>query len=837
MRHSKKFTSRFNPLCRTLVALASLQALCGAAHALDMIYTGEESMLQELPAWVSAPSRGLFAGTTDAPVASQNTVIVNYQPDATSPNPTYVFGGMSEAGSVQKNMVLIRNGQVEAGVYGGYSNSGDVSYNHVEIYNGSANTVYGGYSLSGHVTDNRVVIHEDFSQSGGPGRMYGGYSEGGDVLRNTLVLYGGTGMEAAWLYAGQTGAGGNVMDNHLVMNDGYVDTLQGGYASGSGVASGNSVTVNGGKVTAVFGGVSTGGQAKDNVVNFRGGVLNEGFMAGGRSDYSDAVGNTINLESGTVRGIMYGGITYGQGSASGNTVNIGGDVVLETFPMMGMTMDPQVYAGLSSTGDATHNTINLSGNPVLEHAVLYGGLSYGGDDFTGNTLNVNGFQGTVKGIVNFENYNFFLPASLRNGDSVLTVIDPVDISNTHIRVTGIEAGALYGYGDTFTLIDAQGGLTGGDEADVLYTYDDASGLLKSRALMSSNGLLLRDVPQGVAFLYDVELAATPEILQATVVSMPRLNPQTKSFSEGRLAGLAFAAQGSELIATQGIGSALASTQRQTEAGWSAFGAIEASGSRYNSGSYVNVNGASLLVGAARRVPVSAQSAMTWGLFMEGGMGNYDSHNSFTNAASVKGEGDTKYYGVGALMHYDAGKTFYVDGSLRVGRSDTDYDSSDLLDGFGQGASFNSRSTYYGAHIGIGKVFDLSEATRLDVYSKYLWTHQGSDSVNILGDEVRFDSSDSQRWRNGLRVMYAVSPQTDLYAGAAYEYEFDGKSSASIYGYRLDEPSIKGGTGVFELGFSSAVPDISDGLSVSFKLQGYVGKREGAGATLQLHYLF
>src|SRR3546814_15901047 len=62
----------------------------------------------------------------------------------------------------------------------------------------------------------------------------------------------------------------------------------------------------------------------------------------------------------------------------------------------------------------------------------------------------------------------------------------------------------------------------------------------------------------------------------------------------------------------------------------AFGAMSGGTSRYNTGSHVDVDGTSLLLGVAKQVAMNAGGAgnLTLGAFFEGGWGNYDSYNDF-----------------------------------------------------------------------------------------------------------------------------------------------------------------------------------------------------------------
>ncbi|MDR3213389.1 MAG: autotransporter outer membrane beta-barrel domain-containing protein, partial [Azoarcus sp.] len=100
----------------------------------------------------------------------------------------------------------------------------------------------------------------------------------------------------------------------------------------------------------------------------------------------------------------------------------------------------------------------------------------------------------------------------------------------------------------------------------------------------------------------------------------------------------------------------------------------------------------------------------------------------------------------------------------------------------------------------------------------------------------FKPVDSQRLRFGSRFGYAINERVSPYIGAAWEREFDGKARAAANGYAMDAPSLRGNTGIGELGLTLA-PSASLPLSFDLSLQGYVGKREGASGSLQIKYKF
>jgi len=278
--------------------------------------------------------------------------------------------------------------------------------------------------------------------------------------------------------------------------------------------------------------------------------------------------------------------------------------------------------------------------------------------------------------------------------------------------------------------------------------------------------------------------------------------------------------------------------------WSGCGTIGGGRSRYASGSHVDVDGLSCVLGATRRFNTGPGS-LTAGAFVELGTGHYSSTNDFASG-TARGSGKSRYYGVGLMLRHDFADPAdadprgalgpYVEASLRAGRSSTDWRSNDLSRMLGTDVSYDSSSSYHGAHLGLGYVAGLAPAVSADVYAKYFWNHQDGDTVSIAGDAFRFDDTDSQRLRIGTRMHYAFSEQTRAYAGAAWEHEFDGAARATVYGYDAPAPSIKGDTGVFELGLE-ITPNEARALTVNLGVQAYTGKREGVGGTAVLKYAF
>ncbi|MDR1994802.1 autotransporter outer membrane beta-barrel domain-containing protein [Azonexus sp.] len=583
-----------------------------------------------------------------------------------------------------------------------------------------------------------------------------------------------------------------------------------GGAAGMGTAenaAGNTVNVSGSVEDGVRGGfiLSGGtGNATGNTVNISGGSVGEDVIGGsvfGFGSPGSATGNTVNISGGSVGQSVLGGSVGDTGNATGNTVNISGGSV-----------NGGVFGGLSNTGNATGNSVTISGTPTLAGSTLYGGYSFGGGDaFTGNTLNVKNAGMTVGGVQNFQNINFTFPVAQTT--PVLTVTGGAVLGNgagvgTTVTANTMSGAAPLAPGAAVTLID--GPITG----DLASTQ--ATG------------------KYGATLSYDWTLTQTASSLDATLDKVQAV-PEAKALLEGRLAGLAFVQDSlihRNIRFIKGM---------KPDAGTSnvrSFVLGEAASTRYDTGSHVDVDGGSIMAGVSWTNAISSGTMMLGGFF-EAGWGSYDTFNGFSSAPSVKGSGDTKYYGVGIFGRHDFNSNgpgnAYTEGSLRIGHVDTDFDTADL-GGSGK-VKYDSGSTYYGLHLGAGYLWKVRDNATVDLSAKYMWTRMGSDSVTLnTGDPVKFKAAGSHRIRAGGRFTFEATEVVSPYFGAYYDYEFDGKARGSSYGFGIDAPSLKGGTGIGEFGLTIK-PCKSRPLYLDLGIQGYLGTREGVTGSFQLRYQF
>jgi len=575
--------------------------------------------------------------------------------------------------------------------------------------------------------------------------------------------------------------------------------------------------MNGGNADFIIGGRSRGiakANAEGNLVILNGGtVLNNiyGGSAENNTSFSTtaaALNNKVIVNNGTVMDKVVGGFSY-KYLASFNIAEINGGNLNDI--MGGMVYDP--------AGQAIHNTVTLRNSPNIKGSLYGGGVdgnssATGLNYYTGNTLNIWNYSGSsVKNVLNFQNYNFILPSKVFNGFEYFSVNNTIDYGD-EARITGldIENGYPMSVGDEITLIKAQTALNSPKTIEI-------SG------------------KQGIFFLYDYDLFVTNNNLMAKIKNNPELNPQTKALSEAMAARIAFINQGADYISGNGLKMAVANSTGNH--GFSAFGGITGGSSRLKSGSHVDIKGFNGLIGLSGGQDISL-GRLTFGTFFEFGDGEYDSHNSFSNQANVNGSGDSSYLGVGFLTRLDFTNigpgVFYAETAGRFGRAKSDFKSRDLYTTSGKFAAYDFSSNYFGFHTGFGYDWNHYKNLDLDLYTRYFWNRQKGKNVNILGDRVTFDDADSNRWRTGARLSFSLTDSVRPYAGAAYEYEFNGQADATVYGYALDAPKLKGSTGIGEAGLAIAKSD-SFPLNIDLGVQGFFGKREGYSGFLQLKYEF
>ena len=671
--------------------------------------------------------------------------------------------------------------------------------NRVNLSSGAAGMIYGGYAVAGEnasAVDNAVVI------SGGTfGNVVGAEvtSYNGDALAegNSVTITGGTGGANIFGASVQGDNGAAVASGNTIslFNVSVDADVSGGFVHDSPVealASGNTVIV--GRGAFVIGNVAGG-------------------AVGGASQRILADSNTLAVvDGGRVEGNAIGGMAEASGGvASGNTI-----LVRNAF------VGGNIYGGqVGADGLATHNHVIIgTGASFASTTSVFGGYVNGSPvaaSGSANTLFVDSWQGSVARAAGFENLHFVLPAP------------GADVAVPMLTVTSAVAGDFAGTTVTAQLPDI---ITGGRShiGEVFTLVSDASGAIAE----ASAGRLI-SLLQGYATSFDGLLINTGSAVQLQLTDV-RMNPRIAALTEARAAGAGLLNQGADLAANLGTRRVQDASGRDGEE-WSPFASVYGGSSRYHTGSRADTEGFSGMTGLTRRLTAEDGRAL-FGGFFEFGRAHLDTFNGFS-AGNVRGQGNSQYMGIGALARFDVGsgpfKGWYAEAVGRVGNIETDWQSGDLRDNMDRPAEYDLSTPYYGAHVGLGRIFSFGEYMHADVYGKFFWTRQGGEVEDMNGDRVDFDAVESSRLRLGVRADWAAWEGVTPYAGAAWEYEFDGTARAMANDFSIPDASLKGGSGLIELGIN--VNPTSHPLTLELALVGSVGKRDSLGGNVCFMYHF
>ena len=565
-------------------------------------------------------------------------------------------------------------------------------------------------------------------------------------------------------------------------------------------ASGGNVTINGNAYIAgaVYGGRSSKGEAYNNTVNISGDSV--GDVYGGRSTDGSAHHNTVNISDGSVDGSLgkvYGGRS-GKGEAYNNTVNISGG-----------TVKNDVYGGRSTSGSAKDNQIIIRGFADITYARLFG-CNHRATNDTGNTLTIDGWNGSTVSVNNFNDIAF-KNIDWNNNESILTITNQnnytSDLTNTKIDTIHIAGGSNINVGESMTLIKSENntdlGLTEGNVTDT-FTAGVAREGLGSTSVDTTTG--------EVSFK----------------VNSIKLSSQAVSAAQTRAASAAFVNQGTDLISDS-----LDTISRDDNYGVKTFAAVHGNRSKYDVADDIKINGWSTIVGVGNADKFDNGSEFSWGVFYENGSGNYRTYNSFNNEF-FRGDGSMVYNGGGIAARYENKNGVYTEGSFRAGMLKNELDNAmhDVNGSYG----YETESAYYGAHIGVGKIISLSDSSDLDIYGKFFHTYTEGDSVTIADDKFDFDSITSDRLRVGARITSNKENKFSTYYGLAYEYEFNGDADMTAQGLRADTQSLQGSSVMAEVGFNYQ-PTPDSPWSFDLNMRGYVGERQGGSFNVQATYTF
>lgn len=808
-----------------------------------------------------------------------------------------IYGGWGKRNTEYNEIHFIADGETKIGssIIGGQSDEGNSSFNTIlisgngsirQMYDSLKMDIYGGKSEH-EVSHNKVVISENANVY--IDNLSGAFTKQSPANSNTVEI----------------NTTGNVVANYQIT---------GGYAD-NGLASDNHLTIFNGNVeaNAVIGGYSpadNGGISSGNQLNLSGGHVKAYMIAGG---YSDGIskGNSVNLKDVNVESngqSKYAVIAAGAGltEAKDNKISFDSSIDLSNADIYG-------WYRVNGTGDIIHSgnqlVVNSTGNKVRglynfdeiifnktdigEAALTI--VNQGKVDFdetkdkpsvklTVSALDISEVEKIGQAIILIDASKASSVQGLTElANSLEDSTETLSYKNGEVKVSGISGASVIGdnkliyglktiyevtYGtldwkdngivvsldksrkldlsDTkvdithlsftddsrkkvttqevhqMTLLDTEGNktlreenITGNDES----TWDLGNALTgKGIASLADNGNLM----------YTID--ASEKSVKAT--------EETHHVLMGREGDMALLAAGKDRM--MNVFSSLTGKGEEP----AVFASVGYGYDRYDTGSHIKSHNWTGVAGAGSEKAMK-DGTLSYGLFYERGDGSYKTYN-----AGFTGKGDNDYNGGGLLLRYMMDNRTYVEGSFRMGHMDSHGDNM-LRDASGKPLSYDSDSNYWGTHIGIGHVFDLTDekaslpagaeraAKDIDVYGKYFHTHLGSDTVTVNGIDYDLDAMDSDLLRIGSRFNYRQGRNT-FYAGIAWDYEMSGKGTGTVSASGMSAPirstDTKGGSFMAEAGWKLESAH-DNPWTMDVNLAAYGGQHRGIYGNVSVGYRF
>ena len=550
--------------------------------------------------------------------------------------------------------------------------------------------------------------------------------------------------------------------------------------------------------------------------------------------FTSADNNIVNIDNSTI----IGGIVAGEnikGQANGNRIIIKNNSYIYS-PYEG------IIGGFGK--NASNNTIELNGTNTV-NAHLYGWMDKSSGTVgihDNNVLKINDFSSSIDGVHNFntilfENvkwnqeptFNATYNQAINKWDKTEGTggVLVTDISNIGNVKLGNISGSDLKTGDKAWLI-----FTPKNNNDEISKFDGREFKNYSGVAKIINTQLLYEETVDVTLKGEIDGQIISPInkpttaLSAVVTGVER-NKQVDLVASNRAVAAAFVNQGTDLIADS-----LDTLSRDGKYGVKTFAAVHGNRSKYDVNNDIKINGWSTIVGVGAENEHNGGD-FSWGVFYENGSGNYRTYNDFNNEF-FRGDGSLVYNGGGIAARYENSHGVYTEGSLRAGML-----KSEMTDALSDGENkygYESETAYYGAHIGVGKIFSLGDDSDLDVYGKFFHTYTEGDSFNVAGDEFEFDSINSDRLRIGARVTSNKENKFSTYYGLAYEYEFNGDAEMRAAGMKAPTQSLQGSSVMAEIGLNYQ-PTPDSPWSFDLNMRGYAGERQGGSFNVQATYTF
>lgn len=701
----------------------------------------------------------------------------------------------------------------------------------------------------------------------------------------------------SWYVMGGYSTTDDVLNNQLNVN-GSINraTLYGGYADGTGTASGNTLTLNT-QSTVSFGQLGGGYSASGNVLNntvvitaSSQVVLNDQVAQGARTRGTDVVvtGNSVVVEENAsfdpgprTAQALYG--AYAQNGASDAKQN--SVVIRHEALVAGDVFGVFILGGSQDTPSvAENNTVSIVGGRVDGHVRAV--------DVSGNPQKLKSYQGnsvvltdaTVTGniaVVTPTRYDLstepdtnklVLHNSTIDGNisvsKVHSSVDPTSVGRGTIEASGrntvggsvrdferlvltvgtdnetvddAHENAVLTMTGTGAVLDLQGRelvLAGEDSTLFSDSYDLITGA--SVAIDNTTTLVKEGTFTDALWSFE-ELAenADPyadglQIVRGDLMSGGEL------ISKGTLS----ANENSKTLAESFLGSIAFLNQGAEFIADEGMRAIVNAARSGKAATFGAVHGGSSRYETGSSVDVNGVTLatgvatkfgnLTAAGFIEAGWASSESHVNGTEA-----DGDHDYYGIGAAVRYEFQNPFYLDGSVRLGMASTEFDGR-----YGDASARYDADSFYGTmHVGAGYLMSITEALKLDLYGRYVLSYLDGDDAGLHtgnGETFSMDSTVTHAFRLGARLNGNFCDNAAWRFGLAYEHVADGDAESDVLaeGTRaaLDVPTLEGDTGIMELGVTMT-PSATSPWSFNVGLKGYVGDRRGVSGSALATYAF
>ncbi len=568
-----------------------------------------------------------------------------------------------------------------------------------------------------------------------------------------------------------------------------------------------------------------------------------GSVTGGRATFNEASYNKITISDGEAHiDINDGDFT---GTLYQNTFNFN-NIILElnisnasdyklnfdgnTFTING-GKHSNSYVSMPNA-ISTNNTVNIFGNPDLSGAYIYS--NYFGDAGTtsGNTLNIYSSGLTAKNIYGFDNLNFHIPSNTTSRNTILTLTDSsgTNIGNSAITAY-VGADSLLKTGDYVNLLSNSNGITGSPSSSNVKFAEGVSLIYDANITNNGNNLVMtlgnavvnedsKAAAQSVANANESVSRGTDRIMDwlpleelEEAATDANADNDDKSAVTGQIAAV--------INKSFGVFASMDGGRLKTKTG---------------GGSYIKSKPAGIDLGFARAIETQSGNTWVFAPLVDYGKSDFDSY--LPNG--THGSGSSKYFAAGLIGRKIQNNGFYYEASFRGGKTTTDCSFiSEVLKNYNSPnvIGYNASAPVFAGHLRVGKLMRLNKNNLLHVYGIYAHNHINGITADLTtGERYNFDSVDSGKFRLGYKLTTRVSGLSKIYTGLAYQYEFNGGTSAKYKNYNTAESDVKGSSAMIELGWQMQANKKSAWV-VDFNVTGWMGIQQGVTASAKIKKTF